>query len=258
MEAKSKIDTLKAQIDGIKQDDNALKAQIADADNLIDEMKEQKNKDVKAVDEKTWKSIMDKAQKQTISKEQEFLLNSLAKIFTANEGASWDDAAVHEECFKDAGVFGSWIRKVKPEKLDKECIKGIAYRINQDGDGKPGDIQEYMCSVENSPNNIDFFPFYKLLFKLCQMSIITRKRNNFQKKQAVNQISIDQIQTDVETQATISQNLDFHKELSDEAARMRSNEITQLQEKHNQLKTEIGKIEGKDFVQDYFADLLAN
>ena len=53
--ANTSIVDLKAQMTSIKEGDKAQKAQISDLNSLINDMKEQKNKDIKQVnDEKKW------------------------------------------------------------------------------------------------------------------------------------------------------------------------------------------------------------
>ena len=89
------------------------------------------------------------------------------------------------------------------------------------------------------------------------MSLTIQRRDAYVAKQAKNAGSKAQIQTDMETQKTISKNLNFATELANEAQRMREEEIAQLQGKHNALKEEIAKLEGLEFTKEYFAELLA-
>ena len=90
-------------------------------------------------------------------------MDSLAKFFTANPDSTFKDTP---EYFSDHLAFGAMIRKVKPEKLDRETCKKIAHRVNQDEDQKVGDIQNYMVEVERAETNLPFYPHYKLLFKI--------------------------------------------------------------------------------------------
>ena len=53
-EANAQVESLKAQAAAIKDGDKAQKAQISDLNSLISDMKEQKNKDIKQVNDKKW------------------------------------------------------------------------------------------------------------------------------------------------------------------------------------------------------------
>ena len=88
------------------------------------------------------------------------------------------------------------------------------------------------------------------------MSLTIKRKNAYAEKQAANDSKIGKIQTDIETQQTISKNLDFAQSLADEANRMRNEEIAKLQAKHDSLKEEINKLEGADFTSEYFAEIL--
>ena len=74
-------------------------------------------------------------------------------------------------------------------------------------------------------------------------------------KQAKNDKAIADIETEIDTQKTIAENLNFSDELAEEAARMRAEEIHELQEKHDMLKEQIAKYEGVNFIDEYFKDL---
>ena len=86
-----------------------------------------------------------------------------------------------------------------------------------------------MCETNNAPTNVEFFPHFKLCFKLCQMAIIIRRRDHVQKKMEASEVDKKEIQTKMETSITISENLNFHNELTEEAERMRNGEIDQLE-----------------------------
>jgi len=155
-------------------------------------------------------------------------------------------------------LFGAAVRKVKPEKLDKDTCKKIAYRVNQDAEKEAGDVQQYMTDKLRAAENLPFYPHYKLLFKLTQMAISIRKKNGLEKSLAGTSERNKGLQVNVDTWETISKNLEFGKMLKAEAERMRNEEIAVLQKKHEELKTEIGKIKDVDFVKEYFAALLEN
>ena len=55
-------------------------------------------------------------------------MDSLAKLFSADENASYESK--FDDYFADHLIFGSNIRRARPELLDRECVKGIAYKVN--------------------------------------------------------------------------------------------------------------------------------
>lgn len=125
--ANEQIETLKAQIGGIKEGDSAQKAQINDLKTLIDEMSEQKNKDVKGVDAKNIVAVK-LAMDGAATKEQKFIMDSLAQLFSGEPGATY--ASKYDDYFFDAQQFGSTVRRVRPEVLEKDLVKEIAHRVN--------------------------------------------------------------------------------------------------------------------------------
>ena len=89
-------------------------------------MSEQRNKWVKDVNKKNFDALL-KAMATEPDQRQVFIMDSLAKFFTANPDATFKDT---QEFFADHLAFGAIVRKVKPEKLDREACKKIAHRVN--------------------------------------------------------------------------------------------------------------------------------
>jgi len=67
-----------------------LKSQIADADNLIEEMNEVKGKEVKQCDAKNFEAVKKKLVAGGLEKEQLYLFDSLAKFFSGNADAVYE------------------------------------------------------------------------------------------------------------------------------------------------------------------------
>ena len=188
--------------------------------------------------------------------EQTFIMDSLAKFFTYDKNRTFADS---QEFFEDHGAYGSAIRKLKPEKLDKETVKEIAFRVNQDENGKVGDVQNFMVDVNRAEQNLAFYPHFKLLFKITQMSVTVKKREGLQRKIAGSADSTKNLDIEIETWTTISKNLDFGNELKAEAERMGREEIDVLKQKHAALNKQIENVEKviENFATDYFAELTA-
>ena len=129
-EAKSKIESLKESISNIKGVDASKQAQISDLTQLASDMSEQRNKWVKDVDKKNFDAVL-AAMNGGASKEQVFIMDSLAQFFTADPNATFKG---NQEFFTDHLAFGAAVRKVKPEKLDRDACKTIAHKVNQNED----------------------------------------------------------------------------------------------------------------------------
>jgi hypothetical protein len=90
-------------------------------------MSEQKNKDVKGVDAKNIAGVKAKMDGEG-TKEQKFIMDSLAKIFSGEESATY--ASKYDDYFSDFQQYGSTVRRVRPERLEKDLVKEIAHRVN--------------------------------------------------------------------------------------------------------------------------------
>ena len=112
-----------------------------------------------------------------------------------------------------------------------------------------------MTDVNRADENLPFYPHYKLLFKITQMAITIKKKIGLERKLAGSAESSKQLEIDIETWETIAENLKFGTELKAEADRMRKEEIDTLEQKHTSLKEEIAKLDGVDFIGEYFAEL---
>ena len=55
-------------------------------------------------------------------------MDSLAKFFTGDADATYESA--FDEYFATAELYGAIVRRVKPEKLEKDVVRGIAHKVN--------------------------------------------------------------------------------------------------------------------------------
>ena len=115
-----------------------------------------------------------------------------------------------------------------------------------------------MVNEELILENEYFYAPYKLVFKFCQIALLTHQKAKYSRRVEGIAAKIADAQTQIDTQESIKKNLDFHLELRKEAQRMRDQEIATLQIKHDNLKgqMEIIKKEDADFIADYFKDFL--
>ena len=187
-----------------------------------------------------------------VSAEQQFIMDSLAQFFTGDANASYKSA--FEEYFATAELYGAIVRRVRPEKLEKDVVRGIAQRVNQDAEGQIGDVQNFITDQDNTLTNIDFFVHFKILYKVTQMALTTQRRDAYQAKMKGNTGELNSIEAQIATQQSIADNLNFGELLAEEANRIRTVEIAELTEKHNKLQEEMAKLDGQDFNAQYFAE----
>ena len=175
--AQEEMNKINSEINDNKANDAQKQKEVMGLKELTQDMSELRNKWVKDANEKNMKAV-NAALAANAHPIHTYIMDSLATFF-AGEQTTY--AATKAEYFADPNVFGQQIRKVKPEKLDKELVKSMAHRVNQDSEGQAGDVQKHMTSKESCADNLIFFVHYKLLFKLTQMGISIRKMNGLTK-----------------------------------------------------------------------------
>ena len=55
-------------------------------------------------------------------------MDSLAQFFTGKADSNYKSA--FDEYFSTAEAYGGIVRRAKPEKLEKDHVRGIAHRVN--------------------------------------------------------------------------------------------------------------------------------
>ena len=115
-----------------------------------------------------------------------------------------------------------------------------------------------MVNEELIEQNEYFYAPYKLVFKFCQIALLSHQKEKYTRRVTGIAQKIADAQTLIDTQEAIKKNLDFHEELRQEAQRMKDQEIATLQIKHDNLKAQMSKIqkEDADFIADYFKEIM--
>jgi len=203
--AQEEMAKLNEEINTNKGNDSMKQKEVMGLKELSQDMSELRNKWVKDADKKNMDAV-NKALATDANPIHIFIMDSLATFF-AGEATTYADTK--DIYFADAAIFGQQIRKVKPEKLDKQLCQQMAYRVNCDAEKEAGDVQKAMTDKMEAEKNLCFYVHYKLLFKLTQMSVSIRKMNGLVKSLNVTSDRNKALDVKVTTWKTISDNLAF-------------------------------------------------
>lgn len=78
---------------------------------------------------------------------------------------------------------------------------------------------------------LPFFPYFKLLFKLCQVGMTLKNKQNLERKQIEADQYIKDKEVRIETSKQLLVNLDFHQRIADQVARTQREDIAALTSK---------------------------
>lgn len=182
------------------------------------------------------------------------ILDRICQLACSNETATYAVEGV--ELFADEISFVAKLKKCDPSTLEKEFIKKIADEVNQSLDGVQGVLLAAVSQPSTASEMVKFFPYFKILFKICQIGLTMKNKTHIERKleQAVK--SMKDLEVKVATQQAIFENLDFHRRISAEADRTRNYEIVELENKERELiaKINAGKIyyNAAQFQKKYF------
>lgn len=182
------------------------------------------------------------------------ILDKICQLVCANDNATYAVEGV--ELFADEIIFQAQVKKSDPSTLDKESIKKIADEVNQTMDGVQGTLLAAVSQPSTASEMVKFFPYFKILFKLCQIGLTMKNKVNLERKLVQHQNSLKDLEAKVATEQRIIENLDFHRRISAEADRTRNYEVVELENKERELRAKIdaGKIYNNpdQFYMKYF------
>merc|ERR1712110_298283 len=145
--------------------------------------------------------------------------------------------------------------------MSREFIQAVANQVNQKVEGDKtvkGDILERLSNPENATNNLPFFTYFKLLFKLAQIGMTLKKKQSLEMKQ----LDADQVIKDKEVEIIsmrgLVSNLDFHQRISAQVQRTVDEDIAAIVSKQQRIYNEIQRAQtnvGENFKQEYFSTL---
>lgn len=208
-------------------------------------MNEAKAKETKNCDAKSLaaiKKIMVQGSPARATGEQ--ILNRITQFITQNENATF--AREGEEYFNNEASFASAIKKCDPSQMERQFIQSVAQQVNQRniaGEGKAsieqGEILRAVSDANNATHMLPFFPYFKLLFKLCQLGMTLKKRQSLEMKQVSADVYIKDKKVSATTAESQVGNLSFHEKISEQVNRTMQQDIAALVSKQERLRREI-------------------
>jgi len=138
------------------------------------------------------------------------ILDRICQLATGKETASY--AVEGADLFQSEMTFSSAIKKADSSLIEKDILKRMAGEINQDGT-----ILSALMNPGNAAENVQFIPYFKVLFKLVQMGLTKKNKVNLERKQVTADKTLADLQVQIETQDAIIENLTFHETVSAEA-----------------------------------------
>lgn len=160
------------------------------------------------------------------------ILDRICQLATGKENATY--AVEGGDLFQSETTFSSTIKKADSSLIEKDTLKRMAGEINQDGT-----ILSALMNPSNAAENVQFIPYFKVLFKLVQMGLTKKNKVNLERKQVTADKTLADLQVQIETQDAIIENLAFHETVSAEASRSRENDITNIETKSAQLSSKM-------------------
>jgi len=159
-----------------------------------------------------------------------FLLDSLTKFITGNGEAKFLDNG--QAFFESVEILDGHIRKIEHLNLEKKVIEEMMQKITGES-GKPesGEIFQLISNDREVSRYIDFYPFFRLLSKICHLAFTKRKEAAHIRKETKTLDEIKRREVDIETQTTILEQLQFHQTLQDEPNRIRTGEMQEFRNK---------------------------
>jgi len=103
-------------------------------------------------------------------------------------------------------------------------------------DGVKGSILAAISDAKNVNELAPFIPYFKVLFKFCQLGMTLKTKQNLLRKEEAAAKETDDLTAKKATQSEILGNLDFSEDIKAEVERMYNQEIATLVAKQNMLQ----------------------
>ena len=156
--------------------------QLRDVNALLTDMKEVRAKFIKQCDAdslKQIKRIMDVKMSPVLGT-AEIILNKICQFLDANEEATFEKEG--QTIFDSAESFNSACKSCDPAAHEKVFIQSVAESVNMSVDGVRGSLLELVANPDTSSDMVPFFPYFKVLYKLCQMGMTMKKKQSLERK----------------------------------------------------------------------------
>lgn len=230
----------------------ALNEQLADLNKLLTQMGEHRARFAKLVDDKVLKEIRNIMTQGTSPAvpTATTILNHICAFVTGNISATYQSHGT--DIFASPEQFTQAIKRSDPAVLEKQEIQKIAQAVNMDTDQKKGALLDAVTQPASSATMAPFFVFFKIVYKFAQMGMTGRTKANLQRKQEAIKKEMDDAQVQIDTFKAYMTNLSFYERIQGEANRIRSEDVSVLQNKKQILTVNINRLNEQTSSWDNF------
>lgn len=199
---------------------------------LITGMEEARAKFAKACDADSLKEIKAALMRGSCPLGEE-ILDKITQFHTGNTKASFKNDG--NDLFRDDTTFQMGIKKTNAASHEKEWIRSVADSVNMDAEKKKGKILAGISNPEQAKDLVPFIPYFKVLFKLCQVGMTQKSRQSKQRREEEATKTLKDLEVNCETQEALIENLNFRKLIDGEVERAQQTELRALEEKRQRL-----------------------
>jgi len=161
----------------------AADEELAGMNKLLTQMKEQKAKFAKVLDKKSVaniKRIVRQGSSRAVKAGGEQILDFLCQFLAKDSSALF--AREGQDIFLSHETLAQAIKAVDPSHHEKAWLRDVADSVNMDVEGVKGKLLAQVSDPENAESMIPFFPYFKLLFKLCQLGMTLKTKESLVRK----------------------------------------------------------------------------
>lgn len=237
----------------IKDDKN----KIADLKVMLTQMNEQLAKELKKCDKAAIANMKKQLASARSSAVGRQILDRICSLVDGNQDGSY--AVQGLDIIDSETGFSSKVKKCDPSKLDKAYLSQLAGEITMDNDGRRGKILESLMSSSGVQDNVVYFPFFKVLFKLNQIGLTVRNRNALQRGIEGTEKTIAEAKISMDSTFELMENLNFQESMMAEMERSRNEDMQVIVNKQSELQQKINAIafcqDQQAFAQWYYENM---
>lgn len=242
MEVEREMQRIDAQLAEKKSAKDEATGNLADMNKLLLSMNEARAKFAKSCDAdslKQIKTILVQPGSASAGTGKQ-ILDKICQFICQDVEATYDRHGA--DIFANAEVLTAAIKRCDPAALEKSWIRDVADSVNMTSEGVKGKILQAISSSSTVQEMHHFFPYFKVLYKFCQLGMTLKSKQNLLRKEEAAKKETDDLLAKKATQQEILDNLDFSNDIQKEVDRMREQEIGALVQKAQMLEMKINEL----------------
>ena len=209
---------------------------------MLTTMMEQRAKEVKNCNKDNFKKIKQELNSPSSNVKEAAIqiLDRICRIVQNNPDAKYSVEGM--DIFQNETAFSSAIKKCDPAKYDKQMLKELRNEVNNNSEGKPGAILALVLNPAVAEKMQHFYPYFKVLFRMVQIGLTSRRKTVLDMKQLTNDKQIEAINVDIAALQAQIDNLNFHERMTGEVARGQADELASLEHKKEVQREQIAEL----------------